>query len=322
MQISQVTARISGQDIMSIISDFVKVEGLSFENIEIRDTIEVEGNFKKIVNIKFKGKVEIYGVSDNIISLNISNVKVMKLGILNFVKNLALKVAFKSLGDMGISLEDNIVKINVNSILRLVPFLKLNINKLNLKDGFVMADIDSASIDMKRIGEEPEDIKEAIAEDEASSQTIVLSEIEKVKDGYTEKRDKVAEKLPKKLEKYSEYIFILPDIVALIYRLLKDKRVPKKTKISLVASMAYVTLPFDFIPDKLPFIGSVDDLGVVFFALNRVVEDVPLEVILENWQGKNEFIEILKSAVEYLSKYTAAKNIDKVYNVINQLVEI
>jgi uncharacterized membrane protein YkvA (DUF1232 family) len=319
MNVSQVTARLSGQDIMSILNDFVKVDGLSFENIKIWDTIEVEGNFKKLVNIKFKGQVEIISIHNNILTLNISRVKIMKVGILKFIKNFALKLSLKNVKHMGISAEKDIIKIDINSILKLVPFLNLNVGKLCLNEGFILADIDSATIDLKRIRETPEVITEKIEE---PKEEAALINVQKVKDGYSDKREKVAEKIPKRLKKYSDYLFIIPDIVALVYRLLKDKRVAKKTKIVIISSMAYVTLPFDILPDKIPFVGGIDDLGAVFFAVNRIVEDVPLEVILENWQGKNEFIDVLRSSAEYLTRYSAAKNIEKVYSAINQLVEV
>ncbi|MBK1811894.1 DUF1232 domain-containing protein [Clostridium sp. YIM B02505] len=321
MHVSQVTARLSGQDVMSILNDFVKVDGLSFENIKIWDTIEVEGNFEKIVNIRFKGQVEIISIHNNILTLNISRVKIMKVGILKFIKNFALKLSLKNVKHMGISAEKDIIKININSILKLVPFLNLNVGNLCLKEGFILADIDSATIDLKRIGEAPEVIEEKI-EEEAPKEEVVLINVQKVKDGYSDKREKAAEKIPKRLKKYSDYLFIIPDIVALVYRLLKDKRVAKKTKIVLISSMAYITLPFDILPDKIPFVGGIDDLGAVFFAINRIVEDVPIEIILENWQGKNEFIDVLRSSAEYLTRYTAAKNIEKVYSAINQLVEV
>ena len=51
----------------------------------------------------------------------------------------------------------------------------------------------------------------------------------------------------------------------------------------------------------------MDDLAVIFFALNRIINDVPMEIILENWQGKNHFIVVLKHTVDYLSKFTASK---------------
>ena len=48
-------------------------------------------------------------------------------------------------------------------------------------------------------------------------------EFTKIEDCYTVGRGKNKEKMPLNVQKYSDYILIIPDIVALIYRLLKDK---------------------------------------------------------------------------------------------------
>ena len=63
-------------------------------------------------------------------------------------------------------------------------------------------------------------------------------EINKIEDCYTKGREKVSDKLPEKAQKYKDYIFLLPDIAALIYRLLKDKRVSVKTKLVISAAVA------------------------------------------------------------------------------------
>lgn len=125
--------------------------------------------------------------------------------------------------------------------------------------------------------------------------------------------------MPEKVHNVSDYILLVPDIICLIYRLLKDERVTVKTKAIIVSSLAYVSLPTDIIPDKIPFIGRIDDIGVIFFALNKVVKDTPLKVIVENWEGKNDIIIVLKKAVDYLVQYTHAENVEKIYSAIEQL---
>ena len=107
--------------------------------------------------------------------------------------------------------------------------------------------------------------------------------------------------------------------MALILRLLKDNRVPIKTKLSVSASIAYIACPTDMIPSNIPFIGKIDDLAVLFFALNRISKDVPLKVLLENWSGKVELILVLRSGLEYVTNFTGARNIEKIYSVVEEL---
>ena len=159
--------------------------------------------------------------------------------------------------------------------------------------------------------EEPEVITEDADE--------VEEPVNKVADYYTLGRDKLQEKLPDGAKKISDYIFVVPDIVALICRMLKDSRVPIKTKLVVSASLAYVIFPTDLIPDKIPFIGKIDEIAVVFFALNRIATDVPTKVILENWAGKDELVLVLKNGLEYVTNFTGAKNVEKLYNVVEEL---
>ena len=85
------------------------------------------------------------------------------------------------------------------------------------------------------------------------------------------------------------------------------------------SAIAYITVPSDIIPDKIPFIGAIDDIGVAFFALNKIMKDVPLNVILENWEGKNDILLVIKNGIDYLVNFTAAENVEKLYDVVEEL---
>ena len=77
-----------------------------------------------------------------------------------------------------------------------------------------------------------------------------------------------------------------------------------------------------FRSDKVPFIGKLDDLGVAVFALTRIIEDVPKEIILANWEGENSIIEIMENVIIYLNKFTSGGKIDKVYSFIDDIITI
>ena len=65
--------------------------------------------------------------------------------------------------------------------------------------------------------------------------------------------------------------------------------------------------------------GEIDDIAVVFFALNKIVQDVDLKILLENWEGSNELIIVLKGSLEYLVNFTKAQNLEKLCSVIEEL---
>ena len=81
-------------------------------------------------------------------------------------------------------------------------------------------------------------------------------------------------------------------------------------------------MPCDIIPDKVPFIGKIDDIAIGVFALNVIMTDVPLNVVLENWQGKNDILIVLKIVSDYATNFTGAKNIDSIYRVMEEVLSV
>lgn len=73
----------------------------------------------------------------------------------------------------------------------------------------------------------------------------------------------------------------LPDFVRLYWRLFRDRRVSMLAKALLVLTLLYVVWPFDVIPDFLPVVGEMDDLGVVLGGLWLFVRLCPPEVVRE-----------------------------------------
>src|SRR5438874_2082894 len=68
----------------------------------------------------------------------------------------------------------------------------------------------------------------------------------------------------------------------LVVRLLRDPRVPLYLKFIPFASLIYVVLPIDFIPDVIPVLGQLDDLGVVLLAIEAFFMMAPQDVVAEH----------------------------------------
>lgn len=314
MKISGVQAQLVGSDILSIINEFVKIDGLELKEAIIDNAINIKGTFKKGVSIDFAGQLTIEKVENSIVTAKFSKLKLMKLGFFRPIRSLALKIGLGQLKISGIDATKDRVIIDIKKLLKDIPYVDIDLKALYIKGQALHAEVENINISlMDNIikVEEPE----VITEDEEK----VEEPINKVEDYYTLGRDKLQEKLPDGAKKISDYIFVVPDIVALICRMLKDSRVPIKTKLVVSASLAYVIFPTDLIPDKIPFIGKIDEIAVVFFALNRIATDVPTKVILENWAGKDELVLVLKNGLEYVTNFTGAKNVEKLYNVVEEL---
>src|SRR6266496_2087017 len=83
----------------------------------------------------------------------------------------------------------------------------------------------------------------------------------------TSKRNREARRFLK------EAILLIPRLLLLLYRLLRDPRVSRADKILAGAVLAYVANPLDLIPDFVPLAGQVDDLFAVSLVLMRLIAD-------------------------------------------------
>jgi uncharacterized membrane protein YkvA (DUF1232 family) len=61
----------------------------------------------------------------------------------------------------------------------------------------------------------------------------------------------------------------------LAFRLLREPRVATLMKVVPLLAVAYVLSPLDFIPDVIPFVGEVDDLGIVLLAIEGFLRLCP-----------------------------------------------
>lgn len=319
MNISGINVNLTGDDLLSIINDFLNVEGLNISKVELNEDIRFTGVFKKGVTINFIGGIKLGKIEDGKIYGEISTFKILNIGIISIFRKIALKYAVKSFEDKGIHYEKGKVIINIKKVLKEIPFVDFDIDDIYIGNSILNVGVKNINVSLsgELIKAELEEDKEKVLEE--PNETIG---IEKVEDNYTIGRSYVASKLPDKIKKASDYLFILPDLIALLYRLLKEKRVPIKTKLVIAGAIAYTAFPTDIIPDNIPFVGRVDELAVMFFALDRVVTDIPVNVLLENWQGKNDIIMVLKSIIEYVTNFTGAKNVEKIYSVVNELTSL
>lgn len=94
-----------------------------------------------------------------------------------------------------------------------------------------------------------------------------------------------------------KYLSFLPQFLKLILGLLKDSRVPMEDKAILVAALAYLLNPADFVPDMIPFAGLVDDLYLVALALLRLLNHVDEEILRQHWPGEEDIVPLLKKLV-------------------------
>lgn len=136
---------------------------------------------------------------------------------------------------------------------------------------------------------------------------------------YEKLREKIAgfagEKVGDKGSKVLEYVLALPDFFILLCRLTVDKRVKTSQKVLLGGIIVYVMSPIDLIPDFIPVIGYVDDIVLVVFGLNLILNELDPQVLLDNWSGQQDVLELMK-------KTTAAAEDMLNKNVISKIKKI
>lgn len=91
-------------------------------------------------------------------------------------------------------------------------------------------------------------------------------------------------------------LMFLPNMVMLSMRLMVDSRVPKTERALFAAAIIYAVIPFDFLPDMIPFLGQVDDLFLVALTLLRLVDHTDDLVVREHWRGGGDIVALAESA--------------------------
>jgi uncharacterized membrane protein YkvA (DUF1232 family) len=77
----------------------------------------------------------------------------------------------------------------------------------------------------------------------------------------------------------------VPDCLVLFRRLVADDRVPRRSKLLLVALIGYLAMPFDLVPDFIPVAGQLDDAIVVALVLRTVLRSAGPDLVREHWPG-------------------------------------
>jgi uncharacterized membrane protein YkvA (DUF1232 family) len=77
----------------------------------------------------------------------------------------------------------------------------------------------------------------------------------------------------------------VPDCIVLFRRLLSDPRLSRGRKLLVLGLVAYLSMPFDLVPDFIPVAGQLDDAIIVALVLRTVLRAAGADVIREHWPG-------------------------------------
>ena len=82
-----------------------------------------------------------------------------------------------------------------------------------------------------------------------------------------------------------ELAMLVPNLTRLFADLVRDPRVPVRAKLVLGATVLYLAMPIDLVPDFVPIAGQLDDAIVAAFALRYVIGATSPEIVAEHWAG-------------------------------------
>jgi len=86
---------------------------------------------------------------------------------------------------------------------------------------------------------------------------------------------------------------LIPDCAVLIHRLLRDPRVPRRSKWLLIAGIAYLAMPIDLVPDFIPVAGQLDDAIIVALVVRNVLRAAGPERLEDHWPGSRASLDVL-----------------------------
>lgn len=321
MKISNIKISITEKDLYSIVvdvlRDYVPVEGLKIDKILVDKNINVIGSYKHKLSIPFSVDISINKVENNKLYLSIDKINVKSLKIFKGIVNVALKVISSKVANFGIEFTDDTIIIDLYKLCKVIPMVDFKLEDLSIIPYGLEAEV--SNFNFKNENDKSNDKDEKKHEEEVPTSNVESNKknLDSNKEyTYRRFRKEFKERFSAKYEKMYPYVVMIPDIIALFMRLYKDKRVAKEVKFNISIALGYLLFPLDILPDTVPIIGKIDDLAVTFFILQKVLCDIPEEIILDNWEGQSNIIEVSREAMTLLNDKFGAKEIRKMVDVV------
>jgi uncharacterized membrane protein YkvA (DUF1232 family) len=125
---------------------------------------------------------------------------------------------------------------------------------------------------------------------------------------YDRVRARVVAPHPGEASGFRDVILLLPDLVILLLRLLRDDRVAVGDKGIALAGLAYVLSPIDLMPEFIfgP-LGLLDDLLVISATLLRLVNHVHPDVVRSQWSGQGDALEVIQRVTAWSERQFAGR---------------
>jgi uncharacterized membrane protein YkvA (DUF1232 family) len=125
---------------------------------------------------------------------------------------------------------------------------------------------------------------------------------------YDQLRGKVRTPAPGAQSDLRDLLLAFPDLVMMLFRLMRDERVPIGHRAIALLGIGYVLSPIDVLPTFLfgPF-GVVDDLIVVAAVISRLVNHVHPDVVRSHWSGQGDVLDVIGRVADWSERNVSGR---------------
>ncbi len=125
---------------------------------------------------------------------------------------------------------------------------------------------------------------------------------------YDQIRSRVRAPSPGTVSDIRDLLLAFPDLVMLLFRLMRDERVPIGQRALALLGLGYVLSPIDVLPTFLfgP-LGVLDDLIVVAATLSRLINYVHPDVVRSHWSGQGDVLEVIRRVAEWSERNVSGR---------------
>jgi uncharacterized membrane protein YkvA (DUF1232 family) len=104
-------------------------------------------------------------------------------------------------------------------------------------------------------------------------------------------------------QRMKNLLLFVPNMVLLCGRLLTDPRVPRTEKALVAGAIVYAIIPFDLIPDMIPFVGQLDDAYLIAMTLLRLMDRTDPMVLRQHWDGGGDIVKLVEAMAMLSAKF-------------------
>ena len=143
---------------------------------------------------------------------------------------------------------------------------------------------------------------------------IEVKKLEKAEDFYHKLREKInrwaregqlSQKTGRWTDPFTQYLMVLPDLVHLMIKLLLDRKTAPLIRSYIIIGLLYLMCPIDIVPDFIPVAGFIDDLLILCFILNKILNnanETTRAKIEEFWAGEDSVFVKVKEIVAVVNE--------------------